>query len=123
MPVLSVKQPFDVPKAGIAGRDLQRTIDLLDGKGCLGAIERGNGPVERSRWIDGRCGDGAHALPANVAPLLPMTAATVRRSPWLRAGAQRSMIRTTRSSSLSFHASCSIVSSKTKASPTFHSRV
>ena len=52
-----------------------------------------------------------------------MTAAIALRSDALSAGAHRSTIRTTRSSSLSFHASCSIVSSKTNARPTCHSAV
>src|SRR5438067_6391175 len=45
------------------------------------------------------------------------------RSCALSSGRQISKIRTTRSSLLSFHASCSIVSSNMKSSPSRHSRI
>ena len=52
----------------------------------------------------------------------PSMAPTAARSPGERSGCQVSTIRMTRSASLSLAASCSIVSSKTHALPTSHSR-
>ena len=61
--------------------------------------------------------------PRRSRPPPPITAAIAFAPRRPSDGCHRSIISTTRSSSLSFHASCSIVSSNTNASPTRHSRV
>src|SRR5689334_4404589 len=79
--------------------------------------------LRRVPWFG--CGDGfeAHAAFPAGAPSASIRWRTASHSISLRSGCQTSKMKTTRNSSDGFSASCSIVSSKTKASPGFHCRV
>src|SRR3982751_5402549 len=104
-------EALDMPQTGIGRRDFQGAIDIVQRKGCAWRVERGDRLVQHARRVHCAMNLGDHAWSAKLTPLAPMTAATTSRSRCPNAGAQRSMISTTRSWSLSFHASCSIVSS------------
>src|SRR5438445_5305318 len=112
--LLAMDEAFDVPQPGIVGRNLQRAIDVAQRERPTGYLQGRDRIIENLGRIDGRQ-SRHHRLSTKFALLAPITAATARRSPGASAGGHRSMRSTTRSSSLSFHASCALLSSKTNA--------
>src|SRR5688500_9528693 len=104
-----------MPQAKIFGRLTQRLLDRRQHFWRLRRIEQRYGLAQDRFGVARLDRIRGHGSTENPTPAAPMAADTATRSASLSAGGHKSSIKTTRSWSLSFHASCSIVSSNTKA--------